>query len=155
VYVAQRVANITGGTLADVVLGKEHQWFVIVYPDGTTYSAGMGNAQGAPGQNGQTSPDYPYSATSVQNHSAQPMVNMQIVPRANAATLRGQLEFGTPTGPWVPGINDCNTFVNEKIQQSSPATTPPPWTQVPAALSPSYQQQLYRAWFDPDYDGGP
>ncbi|MGO8745380.1 MAG: RHS repeat-associated core domain-containing protein [Thermoguttaceae bacterium] len=151
VYICERPAQVIGGNL----IGAKHQWIVIVYPDGTIYSAGMGNAQGVPGQNGQTLPDCPYSQTGIRDHSSEPFVNPKVVPQANPDRLRRQLEIGTPTGRWVPGVNDCNTFVKEKIEKSSPATKPPPWTELPAALSPEYRQQLYRAWFDPDYDGFP
>ncbi len=34
--------------------------------------------------------------------------------------LATYLKPGTPTGRWVPLVNDCNTYVKNTIQQSTP-----------------------------------
>jgi RHS repeat-associated protein len=153
VYICSREAQIPGGHLFHQVFGKDHQWIVICYPNGDQYSAGMGNAQGVPGQNGQTAPDCCYSSTFVNDHSSEPFSSPQICPQADPDRVRRQLEFGRPTGPWTPLCNDCNTFVRDVIRNASPATQPPNWTIPYQFLCPQYRDELYRAWFDPDYNG--
>jgi hypothetical protein len=106
-----------GGLLADI--GLKHQW--IKTSDGL--EAGMGNRNGVPGDHGQTSPDLPFTPTKVVDHTGRsndPTATAQRVSGVDPADVKAWLQPGRPTGPWIPGINDCNSFVRGVVSASTP-----------------------------------
>lgn len=109
------VPNIPGGQLAGT-LGFQHQW--ITTSNGQ--SAGMGNMQGVPGENGQTSPDLPLSPTQVVDHTGRVPQTTIVIDGVDRQALSEWLQPGRQTGPWVPFCNDCNTFVRDVIENSQP-----------------------------------
>ena len=108
-------ANLPGGSTMSAA-GFQHQW--ITTDKGA--SAGMGNQRGVPGENGQTSPDMPGASTQVVDHTGRVPANQQNIPGVDMDALASYMKPGTPTGPWIPGVNDCNTYVKNAIQKSTP-----------------------------------
>jgi hypothetical protein len=117
IYLNSAPANIIGGSFLSW-LGFNHQW--ISTTDGQ--AAGMGNMQGVPGANGQTSPDLPFTATQVVSHVNVGRVptSVQTYTNVDQAAIDTYLVVGTPTGPWVPLFNDCNTWAQTAITNSTP-----------------------------------
>ena len=68
---------------------------------------------------GQTSSDLPYSATFVADHSKEPADKMFPQHGVDVKCLRSYMVCGTPTGPWTPLLNDCNTFVASALENST------------------------------------
>jgi RHS repeat-associated protein len=101
---------------AAAAIGKQHQWITT----DTGYSSGMGNAQGVPGENGQNSPDLPYSSTMVVDHTGRISQSQRNVSGIDMDALASYLQPGLKTGPWIPLFNDCNTYVDTAIQKSTP-----------------------------------
>ena len=101
---------------AAAAIGKQHQWITT----DTGYSSGMGNAQGVPGENGQNSPDLPYSSTMVVDHTGRLSQSQRNVSGVDMDALASYLQPGLKTGPWIPLVNDCNTYVNKAIINSTP-----------------------------------
>ena len=130
VYICSRQAQVVGGRVGTYILGKNHRWIVVVYPDGHRVAAGMGNMKGVPGQGGQTSPDWPYSGTAVQDHSGEPTDHGILMPNADAEAVVQQLTLHKPLGPWVPCLNDCNSFAADVVKVASPPAPPTPWERV-------------------------
>jgi RHS repeat-associated protein len=119
VTVKSAIPDLPGGN-AMAAQGKYHQW--IMTEDGR--EVGMGNAQGVPGENGQSSPDLPYSATQTVDHSGRDSLPvMQVYSGVNLDALDSWLALGQDTGPWSPGANDCNTWVEKVINASTPHST--------------------------------
>jgi RHS repeat-associated protein len=104
-----RQANIPGGGLLHD-LGVNHEW--ISTPDGV--SVGMGTAQGVPQS------DFPGVQTQVVNHTGQVPTSTQTFTGVDRAALATYTKVGTPTGRWLPGVNDCNTWAQNAIEQSTP-----------------------------------
>ena len=106
-----RPANIPGGRLLHD-LGLNHEW--ISTPAGT--DVGMGTAKGVPQS------DIPGVETEVVDHTGQVPTSTQTFTGVDKAALRTYTKVGTPTGRWVPGVNDCNTWAQNVIKQSTPHT---------------------------------
>lgn len=104
-----RPANIPGGQLLHDA-GVNHEW--ISTPDGT--DVGMGTAQGVPQS------DAPGVQTQVVDHTGQVPTSTQTFTGVNKAALATYTKVGTPTGRWVPGVNDCNTWAHGAINNSTP-----------------------------------
>ena len=104
-----RQANIPGGAVLDAI-GIDHQW--ISTPDGT--AVGMGTAQGVPQS------DAPGVQTQVVNHAGEVATSTQTFTGVDKAALGTYTKVGTPTGRWIPGVNDCNTWAYNAIHQSTP-----------------------------------
>jgi len=109
VTVNSRPADIPGGqALHD--LGLNHEW--ITTSDGV--SVGMGTAKGVPQS------DAPGVKTEVVDHTGQVPTSTETHTDVDRAALNTYTQVGTPTGRWIPGVNDCNTWVNTVIYQSTP-----------------------------------
>jgi RHS repeat-associated protein len=104
-----RPADIPGGQLLHDV-GVNHEW--ISTPDGT--DVGMGTAKGVPQS------DAPGVQTQVVDHTGQVPTSTQTFTGVDKAALATYTQVGTPTGRWVPGVNDCNTWAHNAINQSTP-----------------------------------
>ena len=101
--------------------GFQHQW--ISFSNGM--ETGMGNKHGnVPGERGQTSPDLPFTPTSVVDHSGRTPETSAPLSNVHVPTLLLYMKQGRSTGLWIPIINDCNTFINEAIRNSTPRTWP-------------------------------
>jgi RHS repeat-associated protein len=111
VTVNNRPADIPGGKTLDK-MGIDHQW--ITTSDGA--SAGLGTAKGVP----KGSPDLPLTPTEVVDHHGETAVSTTTYTNVDRAAINSFLKIGTPQGPWVPGVNDCNTFVQNAISSSTP-----------------------------------
>lgn len=108
-------ANLPGGGLmADA--GLYHQWITT----SSGQSAGMGNMNGVPGENGQTSPDLPFSPTQVVDQTGRVPTSTQTYTGVDQGAISTYLTVGTATGAWVPGLNDCNTYAQGAIYNSTP-----------------------------------
>lgn len=73
-----------------------------------------------PGGNGQSTPDKPGDPTQVVDHTGQVPTSTQTYTGVNKAALSTYTQVGTPTGRWIPGVNDCNTWAHNAIYQSTP-----------------------------------
>lgn len=104
-----RPADIPGGQLLHD-LGVNHEW--ISTPDGT--DVGMGTARGVPQS------DAPGVQTQVVDHTGQVPTSTQTFTGVDKAALATYTKVGTPTGRWIPGVNDCNTWAHNAINQSTP-----------------------------------
>jgi RHS repeat-associated protein len=109
VQVNSRAANILGGQLLHSI-GINHEWITT----STGVSVGMGTAQGVPQS------DYPGVQTQVVDHTGQIPDSSVTYGNVNPAALNTYLTLGAPTGPWIPGVNDCNTWVNGVVNNSTP-----------------------------------
>ena len=74
----------------------------------------MGTANGVPRS------DLPGVNTQVVDHTGEFPVSTKIYTNINKAAFDTYTIIGTPTGRWVPGINDCNTWVDTVIKNSTP-----------------------------------
>src|SRR5579875_1939307 len=104
-----RAANIPGGQFLHSI-GINHEWITT----STGVSVGMGTAKGVPQS------DYPGVQTQVVNHAGQVPTSAVTFNNVDAAALNTYIKVGTPTGPWIPGINDCNTWARQAISNSTP-----------------------------------
>jgi hypothetical protein len=77
-------------------------------------SVGMGTAKGVPQS------DYPGVQTQVVNHAGQVPTSAATFNNVDAAALNTYIKVGTPTRPWIPGVNDCNTWAHQAIYNSTP-----------------------------------
>ena len=77
-------------------------------------SVGMGTAHGVPQS------DYPGVETQVVDHTGQVPTSTETFTSVDKAALDTYTKVGTPTGRWVPGVNDCNTWAKNVIGQSTP-----------------------------------
>jgi RHS repeat-associated protein len=113
-----RAANIPGGgVLHD--LGADHQW--ITTSDGQ--AAGMGSAKNGgqiPDKKGNSSPDKPLDPTMVVDEHGDKPTSTQTFTNVDKGAISSYLQVGQPTGPWIPGGNDCNTWAKNAISQSTP-----------------------------------
>jgi RHS repeat-associated protein len=118
VTVNNRQANIPGGQVGHAV-GLDHQW--ITTSDGQ--SAGMGPAKNGgqvPGGTGESSPDKPGDPTQVVDHHGEVPTSTKTYTNIDKPAINSYLKAGAPTGPWVPGLNDCNSWVSNAIINSTP-----------------------------------
>jgi len=114
----RRPARIPGGQLLHDA-GIDHEW--ITTPEGV--SVGMGPANGGghvPGINGIHLADGPGSPTEVVDHTGEVPISTRTFTGVDKAALATYIKVGTPTGRWVPGVNDCNIWANNVISQSTP-----------------------------------
>lgn len=111
VTVNARPADIPGGHILDSV-GIDHQWITT----STGISVGMGPQQGVPQS------DAPLVPTFVVDHTGQIPTRTMVYTNADQAAVMTYLQVGRPLGPWIPGVNDCNTWVASVIQRSTPHT---------------------------------
>ncbi len=105
-----RQADIPGGQLLHDV-GIDHEW--ISTPDGT--DVGMGTATGVPQQSAK-----PGVETQVVDHTGQVPTSTNTFSGVDKAALATYTRVGTPTGRWIPGVNDCNTWAHSAINNSTP-----------------------------------
>jgi hypothetical protein len=118
-YVCQRNANVPGGDLAGS-LGLKHQWIVIVYPDGSEFTAGLGDNRGVPDAGGSPT-DLPYlTQTYAVPHNSEPTNDAKPYPDVDGNVARHILDerMGKPQGRWILGENDCNTWVKDVIKEA-------------------------------------
>jgi hypothetical protein len=73
-----------------------------------------------PGANGTPSADGRYTQTEVVDHTGEVPTSTQTFAGVDKAALATYTKVGTPTGPWIPGSNDCNTWAHSVISQSTP-----------------------------------
>jgi RHS repeat-associated protein len=141
VYVDADIPNLPGAEVM-VMFGFYHEW--ITTSEGR--SAGMGNQHGAPGDGGQSSPDLPYSSTQVVDHRGRMPITREHVPGVDPRALDTYLRIGQSTGPWVPLVNDCNTWARNAIGRSIPRDyrePPDAWLERNFAnLPPNLQEPL-------------
>ena len=107
--VDSRAAHIPGGQLLHAI-GINHQWITTT----AGVSAGMGTARGVPQS------DYPGVQTQVVNHAGEVPDSRVTYGNIDPAALSTYLKMGSSTGPWIPGINDCNTWVAGAVNNSTP-----------------------------------
>ncbi|CAG1010355.1 hypothetical protein PHYC_03836 [Phycisphaerales bacterium] len=92
----------------------EHWW---VWSPGL-FECGLGpEGGGVPGE--ETSIDCPYTKTCINDHSGQHVMantTCHYVSGCNVSCLQQKLRVGRCMGPWVPGVNDCNTVVHDAMQ---------------------------------------
>jgi RHS repeat-associated protein len=115
VTVNSAIPDLPGGD-AMAWLGFYHEWITT----STGLAAGMGNAQGVPGEN-QESPDLPYitDTYTVDHHGRKPLL-MRDVRGLSRPAVEAWMQLGRETGGWAPLFNDCNTWVDEVIESSTP-----------------------------------
>jgi RHS repeat-associated protein len=113
-----RPANIPLGSVIHAA-GKDHQW--ITTSEGK--SAGMGPAKNGgqvPGGNGQSTPDKPGDPTQVVDHSGEVATSTKTYTNVDRGAINSYLQVGRPTGPWIPQVNDCNSWAANAISESTP-----------------------------------
>ena len=113
-----RTANVTGGSLMHV-MGADHVW--ITTSDGK--SVGMGTAKGGggiPDKNGGSSPDKPGDPTQLVDEHGDAPTWTRTFTNVNRAAMDSYLTPGKQTGAWIPSVNDCNTWADNAIGQSTP-----------------------------------
>jgi hypothetical protein len=112
--VANQIADIPGGSAAAGV-GLYHQWIIA---DGV--EAGLGTAEGVPGENGQTSPDMPVvTDTYVVDHTGRDFEFATVYRGLDVPTVRKRLKVGRRVGKFVPLVNDCNDFVEDVVSAAA------------------------------------
>jgi hypothetical protein len=74
----------------------------------------MGTAKGVPQS------DAPGVQTQVVDRTGQVPTSTQTFTGVDKAALSTYTQVGTPTGRWIPGVNDCNTWARTAINQSTP-----------------------------------
>jgi RHS repeat-associated protein len=139
VLVVSEAAQLPGGQIAHDYLNTNHQWLA-VYKDGQLQgAAGLGNLQGVPGANGQSVPDPPYVAqTYVVDHSGRMNgsgISTQVVMNVDPTAVLSYVNLANVNrnqGAWSLGTNDCNTWVQTVIQNSTPQ-----WIELPQIRAPS------------------
>jgi hypothetical protein len=55
----------------------------------------------------------------VDDHGDKP-TSTQTFTNVDRAAINSYLQVGQPTGPWIPGVNDCNTWARNAVNQSTP-----------------------------------
>ena len=105
----RRPADVPGGSVL-ASSGALHQW--ITTSDGI--SIGMGTAAGVPQS------DMPGVRTQVVDHAGQVPTSTTTYANVDRKALNTYLATGTPTGRWMPGVNDCNTWAESTIMKSTP-----------------------------------
>ncbi len=72
-----------------------------------------------PGGDGRSIPDKPGDPTQVVDHRGEAATSIKnyIVDKG---AINSYLDVGRSTGPWWPGLNDCNTWVAKAIRNSIP-----------------------------------
>ena len=118
VRIRYAVPNILGGELASFV-GKYHKWIKTDH-----YEMGMGNENGVPGENGQTSPDMPFSPTYVVDHSGRTYIGEIEYPDVDEECVNSYLIMYSYLGLWTPLVNDCNSYVDRIIHLCTPKCRP-------------------------------
>ncbi|MDR1011428.1 MAG: hypothetical protein LBM04_09965, partial [Opitutaceae bacterium] len=119
-------ADLPGGQIA-AKMGIYHQW-IAVYKDGKLVTAaGLGNQEGVPGENGQRSPDSPYASHGYVVDHAHRMSNPGIITKpvyyidpVAALSYITDSNIGRDQGSWIFQKNDCNTWVDSVIINSTP-----------------------------------
>ena len=114
VYIRYAIADIPGGEIAASV-GKFHAWIKT-----DKYEAGLGNAEGVPGENGQQSADMPLSKTYVQDHTGRAYLLETKVDGVDEDCVNAYISTFRRVGNWVPLMSDCNTFVGSVISNCTP-----------------------------------
>jgi RHS repeat-associated protein len=99
----------TGSAVA--ALGVQHQWI----STSTGQAAGMGDAAGVPNGGSPVG-----EQTMVVNHTGEVPTSSVTITGVDPGAMSSYLQVGTPTGQWLPGLNDCNTWAANAIQQSTP-----------------------------------
>jgi RHS repeat-associated protein len=113
-----RAANIPGGGVLHAA-GADHQW--ITTSDGK--AAGMGTAKNGgevPDKGGQSSPDKPGAPTQVVDEHGDTPTSTHTYTNVDKGAIDSYLTPGTPTGAWIPTVNDCNTWAQNALGQSIP-----------------------------------
>jgi len=87
-----------------------HEW--ISSSDGK--AAGMGTANGVPQS------DAPGVKTQVVDHKGQIPERSRTFSNVDKAALDSHMVVGRPTGRWMPGTNDCNTWAAGVVGLSTP-----------------------------------
>ena len=116
VYIRFNKADVCfGGGAAE--LGIYHMWIKT-----DKYEAGLGNQNGVPGENGQSSPDCPCSKTFVRDHTNRDYINQHKVENAieNCVNAYISSNLNQYQGRWIPLYNDCNAYVKNIISNCTP-----------------------------------
>ena len=111
VCVCSRPTRFNGGWQWANYTGLSHNWIKT-----STKEAGLGPAGG--GVPGAGAPDAIGSPTAINNHSgqyAQSGASYFTVTDVDEDCVNRMLEIGKPEGPFLPGINDCHTFVSNVL----------------------------------------
>jgi RHS repeat-associated protein len=113
-----RKANIPGGGALHSV-GADHEW--ISTSDGK--SVGMGDAKNGgqiPDKNGGSTPTNPLAPTQLIDEHGDVPTDTHTYTNVDKGAMDSYLTPGTQTGPWIPGVNDCNTWAENALGQSIP-----------------------------------
>jgi RHS repeat-associated protein len=113
-----RAANIPGGSILHAA-GADHEW--VSTSDGK--SVGMGAAKNGgqiPDKNGESSPDKPGAPTQLVDESGDKPTTTHTFTNVDKGAIDSYLTPGKATGPWIPTVNDCNTWAENAIGQSTP-----------------------------------
>jgi RHS repeat-associated protein len=113
-----RAANIPGGGILHAA-GADHEW--VSTSDGK--SVGMGAAKNGgqiPDKNGESSPDKPGAPTQLVDESGDKPTTTHTFTNVDKGAIDSYLTPGKATGPWIPMMNDCNTWAENAIGQSTP-----------------------------------
>ena len=119
VWIHTATPNLPGGQLMED-LGLGHQWI-----ETDSLETGLGNRAGIPGEGGQNSPDLPFSPTYVVDHTGRSeesnVLTSQAISGVDIEALESYMNIGDRVGNWIPCVSDCNTYVNDAIDASTPA----------------------------------
>jgi RHS repeat-associated protein len=113
-----RAANIPGGGILHAA-GADHEW--VSTSDGK--SVGMGTAKNGgeiPDKNGGSSPDKPGDPTKLVDERGDTPTTTHTFTNVDKGAIDSYLTPGKETGPWIPTVNDCNTWAENAIGQSTP-----------------------------------
>jgi hypothetical protein len=106
VKVCKRVADLP----AKDIHGAQHWWVQT-----TRKEAGMGPVNGQVPGHGESAPQG--LATRLIDHSKEPKDSCEVQAGVDEDCVDRELQLGTDTGTWIPGINDCHTVVNDILDK--------------------------------------
>ena len=113
VEVCRRAAHFSGGNLL-ATIGIYHEWFAIRGSKGELmFAPGLGDAKGVPGVGGEGVPGAGSLDTYVVDHKKESTENCEVLRGVDPECVVALAPLGKPDGLWVPGIHDCNTFVED------------------------------------------
>ncbi|MDP2136820.1 MAG: RHS repeat-associated core domain-containing protein [Candidatus Didemnitutus sp.] len=122
-WLFEEQADVFGGTVAGSI-GKYHQWLATFEDGKLVFAAGLGNAEGVPGEASRL-PDLPgLSKGYIKDHSHRnntPGVMATRLYNVDFNALNSYLSMrNASTGPWLPLMTDCNVFVSKVRSWSTP-----------------------------------
>jgi hypothetical protein len=133
VHLHERAADLPGGGLMDQ-LGFRHWWLRT-----PNREAGMGpETGGVPGERFELP-----GMTTINDHTGQAAdttgtdIHTTPVPGVDPARVDELLQLGRPTGPWIPFLNDCNSTMDDVLEDAGAGTRDRP------LLSPVHSRSLH------------